>query len=98
MENYVIYTLSYAHVHPGVTNTFTVSPTSLTLQPNETSAVISITVIDDALPENDLSSTISADSRSGSQQISIVILDNDCKQSYYYVTCTKILYLSWYII
>ena len=66
-------------MYTGVSNTFTISPTSIILQPDETTAIISITVMDDLLPENDLSSTISADSVAGSEQISIIILDNDCE-------------------
>ena len=65
--------------HAGVSNTFTFSPNSIVLQSDETTATVSITVIDDLLPENDLSSTISADSVAGSEQISIIILDNDCE-------------------
>ncbi len=66
-------------VYAGVFNTFTVSPNSIILQPKETTAIVSITVIDDLLPENDLSSTISADSVAGSEQINIIIVDNDCE-------------------
>ena len=66
-------------VYTGISNTFTISPITITLQPDETIAIVSITVIDDLLPENDLSSTISADSVAGGEQISIIIVDNDCE-------------------
>lgn len=66
-------------MYSGVSNTFTISPTSIVLQPNETAAIVSITVTDDLLPENDLSSTISADSVAGSEQINVIIVDNDCE-------------------
>jgi hypothetical protein len=65
----------------GVSNTFTISPDSVVLQPDEVTAIVNITVTDDLLPENDLSSIISADSVAGSEQINIIIVDNDCESA-----------------
>ena len=63
----------------GVTNVFTILPTNFTLQPDETSAIVNITIIDDQLPEDDRTYTYSVDSQFGSSVIQITIQDNDCE-------------------
>ena len=61
------------------TDVFTISPSSLTLQPDETSANISITVVDNQLAEDNRSFPINANSQFGTASISITIQDNDRK-------------------
>ena len=57
---------------------FTVSPASLTLQPEQTFAIVSINLIDNQIAGDDnITATISAGSQFGSDLISIVIKEND---------------------
>lgn len=54
------------------------SPAIVTLQPNETSAIVSITVVDDEIARDDNRSfTVSAESLFGSESIPITIREND---------------------
>ena len=72
-------------LHAGDTDAFTGLPTSITLQPNETSATVNITVIDDQLPEDTVEIIISADvDMNGHYQSSVLrfaIQDNDCEST-----------------
>ena len=65
----------------GVAGVFTILSTNITLQPNETSATVSINVIDDQLPEDNLTHTINGfvPELRDSQSITITIIDDDCK-------------------
>ena len=55
-----------------------ISPTRITLQPNQRSAFINITVIDNQYAEGDNSfSTIGAASQFGSRDFPIIIKEND---------------------
>ena len=60
---------------PGV---FVFSPATVTLQPNETSTIVSISVIDNQIAQDDNNSfKVSAESQFGSESIPITIRDND---------------------
>ena len=55
-----------------------ISPTTITLQPNERSAFVNVTVIDNENAEGDNSfSTIGASSQFGSMDFPITIREND---------------------
>ena len=57
---------------------FMITPDALTLLPNETSAVVSITMVDNEFAEYDNTNvTVSADSTFGSANILITILDDE---------------------
>ena len=56
------------------------SPATVTLQPNEISVTVSITVVDDEIAQDDNNSfTINAESQFGSESIPIIIRENDRK-------------------
>ena len=56
------------------------STTNITLQPNETSATVNATIIDDPYPEDEYTYHIHMSSiRHGSQNVNITIVDNDCE-------------------
>ena len=58
---------------------FSISPSEVTLQANETSALISITVMDDQLAIGDSTFFISATSQFGGGTFPITIRENDRK-------------------
>ena len=62
-----------------LSTTFMISSTTITLSPNETSALVSATIIDDPYPEDQLTYHIHLSSDHGNQTINITILDNDCE-------------------
>ena len=61
------------------TGNLIISPATITLQPNETSATVNATIIDDQFPEDDFMHHVHMNSNHGSQTINITILDNDCE-------------------
>ena len=62
------------------TGNLIISPATITLQPNETSATVNATIIDDQFPEDDFTYHVHMNGgRHGSQTINITILDNDCE-------------------
>ena len=56
-----------------------ISPTIITLQPDDTSALVFATVIDDPYPEDDFTYYVAMNSDHGSQTINLTIHDNDCE-------------------
>ena len=74
---------AYSHVLPIIfsdaTGNIVISPTIITLQPNETSATVFATIIDDPYPEDDFAYYVNMNSAHGSRTINITIHDNDCE-------------------
>jgi hypothetical protein len=75
-------------------NRFTISPQALTLQKSETSALVSITTVDNQFAEFDnFSVTVSADSAFGTASIPITITDDEgeyilkCWQVHQHLSC-----------
>ena len=56
-----------------------VSPTIITLQPNDVSATVMATVIDDPYPEDEFPYYVTVNSDHGSTTINFTIHDNDCE-------------------
>ena len=73
-----VFSTSFCLLYTADPRTFMFSPATVTLQPNETSVTVSITVVDDEIAQDDNNSfTINAESQFGSASIPITIREND---------------------
>ena len=80
----LIHVYTYTCTHADCDEDFTLSR-MVTLQPNESSATVNITILDDWYPEDNETFTITGYSNNGALALSnilmftITILDNDCE-------------------
>ena len=75
LRNFTCYSIYSA----GSSSAFTVSPGTITLEPEDTTATVNITLVDDIFPEDDLNETVTASSSGAIKTFTITIKDNDCK-------------------